>query len=47
MNRKMKHSGSMTFRLHESSIVDSILDSTTARLPNSLCEDSLASILMA
>lgn len=47
MNRKMKHSGSTTFRLHESTLADSILDSTTARLPYSLCEDSLASILMA
>ncbi|CAD8092213.1 unnamed protein product [Paramecium primaurelia] len=43
----MKHSGSITSRLHESSLMDSILDSTTARQPHSLCEDSIAFILMA
>ncbi|CAK60260.1 unnamed protein product (macronuclear) [Paramecium tetraurelia] len=43
----MKHSGSSTFRMHESSLMDSALDSTTARLPHSLCEDSIAFILMA
>ncbi|CAD8118803.1 unnamed protein product [Paramecium sonneborni] len=43
----MKHSGSVTFRMHESHLMDSALDSTTARLPNSLCEDSIAFILMA
>ncbi|CAK92930.1 unnamed protein product (macronuclear) [Paramecium tetraurelia] len=47
MNKKMKHSGSITFRMHESSLMDSILDSTTARQPHSLCEDSIAFILMA
>lgn len=31
MNKKMKHSGSITFRMHESSLMDSVLDSTTAR----------------
>ncbi|CAD8115137.1 unnamed protein product [Paramecium sonneborni] len=43
----MKHSGSVTLRMHESSLIDSILDSTTARQPHSLCEDSIAFILMA
>ncbi|CAD8202300.1 unnamed protein product [Paramecium pentaurelia] len=43
----MKHSGSITFRMHESSLMDSALDSTTARQPHSLCEDSIAFILMA